>query len=478
MNYSKTFFIIVALLFFSYWINVAGNEALAQSSDFYITLDPANAAILQGESASLGVNIIPLAPGILPQSVSLTATGYPPSMTVSFEPSSCELPCSSVMRVETSSSISSGTYPIAVLGVGGGLTKTAIYNLAVNPLPQFDFSISLVPTSSSIVVGGGTNVGVNLSYLTGTSQDATFAVSNVPIGAAVEFNPTTCSPSCSATMMVSTSSEITAGVYPITVLATAGGLTKTQDFNLTITPLSPQPVFDFGVSILPASAIILQGGNAVAAINLSLISGTPSDVTFTAIGLPLNTEVSFNPDSCSAPCSSVMSIATSDDTQVGSYLVTILGISEGISKTTEFSLSVRKTLPLLYAPTLLAPLNNVRLSTAIPYLDWTDVKDVGIYLWDIGGKRGTTTVSQAVVPEGVLEYNKSYLWKVRACLDSSLTYCGPWSRERSFFTPVISREELIRQIQAQIAVILAEIARLQRELQILLWGQPTPTPVI
>ena len=67
------------------------------------------------------------------QSISFSTTGLPSGATASYASStSCNPTCSRTLNINTLSSTPTGTFPITVMGIGGGLTRTVAFNLTVS----------------------------------------------------------------------------------------------------------------------------------------------------------------------------------------------------------------------------------------------------------------------------------------------------------------------------------------------------------
>src|SRR3989454_200546 len=99
---------------------------------------------------------------------------------------------------------------------------------------SFDFSVSLNPTSASLLQGQTTTSTATAMLTGGTAQAVNFSASGQPAGATASLNPTTCAPTCTSTLTVTTSPSTPLGTYPITVTASGGGLVRTATFTLTM----------------------------------------------------------------------------------------------------------------------------------------------------------------------------------------------------------------------------------------------------
>lgn len=96
-------------------------------------------------------------------------------------------------------------------------------------------------------------------------------------------------------------------------------------------------------------------------------------------------------------------------------------------------------------PTNLSPANGSTVTNLTPKLDWNDVSGAAVYeyYFDYGNIRSTTNQSEFTVPEGKLNANTSYSWRVRACASSSLRDCSSSSSSWRFTTPKLNAPSLV-----------------------------------
>src|SRR5467141_5239575 len=116
----------------------------------------------------------------------------------------------------------------------------------------FDFSVSLNPSSGSVVQGSGTTSTVTVSLLSGTTQTVSLSTSVSPSGAGVTatVNPTSGSPTYTSTLTIGTAAGTPTGIYTITVTGIGGSLSRSATYTLTVTgPVTG----DFGISASPSS---------------------------------------------------------------------------------------------------------------------------------------------------------------------------------------------------------------------------------
>ncbi|MFC7546009.1 M28 family peptidase [Plantactinospora sp. GCM10030261] len=98
------------------------------TNDFSVAVSPTSGSVARGGSTTATVSTATTSGS--PQSVSLSATGAPSGVTVTFSPSSVTSGGSSTMTVTASASASTGTFSVTVTGTGS-VTRTATYTLTV-----------------------------------------------------------------------------------------------------------------------------------------------------------------------------------------------------------------------------------------------------------------------------------------------------------------------------------------------------------
>jgi hypothetical protein len=98
----------------------------------------------------------------------------------------------------------------------------------------FNFSLSVSPGSATIIPGQSASATVTVTLTAGPTNSVSFSISGLPSGASASFSPTSCNPTCSSTMIISTSNTTPGGNYTITISATGGGITRTTNFALTV----------------------------------------------------------------------------------------------------------------------------------------------------------------------------------------------------------------------------------------------------
>lgn len=329
----------------------------------------------------------------------------------------------------------------------------------------FNFSLSLNPYSGEIFPGEKFQTALSLNLLTEKSAKVSLKISKIPQNIKVKFSPSSCEPPCSSILKITSSKKILSGNYFLEILATGKGVTRTTTFNLRV--LSP-PKFDFSLDLSHSREEIWPGQTTFVIANLKYLSGTPERVSLATSIIPRKIKVKFSPPSCKPPCSSTIEISCSKKTPTGEYLFSILAIGEGITKTADFKLTI---LSDLNSPILLSPKNRSKVTSLTLPFDWIDVVGAKLYIFEVDSYKIKTKKSFLVIPQGVLKYNKSYVWRVKACEDEKLINCSSWSDSFKFETITKKRlaeerrEKLRKELQKKIIAILRKIISLMEQLR-------------
>ena len=96
-----------------------------------------------------------------------------------------------------------------------------------------DFSLAVDPASRTVKPGETASYTIGTAF-TGSPGPISLGAENVPPGTVVQFNPATVSPGGSSTMTVATLPDTPQGTSNITVVGTAGSLTRTATARLTV----------------------------------------------------------------------------------------------------------------------------------------------------------------------------------------------------------------------------------------------------
>ena len=121
-----------------------------------------------------------------------------------------------------------GYYMLFVLSSAGVPSTASFVRLTA------DFSLSATPASQTVLPGGSTSYTATVAAGTGPTGAVAFSVSGLPSGATAAFTPASVNGSGSTTMRVATSLTTPLGTYPLTIIASGGGLVRREAVTLTV----------------------------------------------------------------------------------------------------------------------------------------------------------------------------------------------------------------------------------------------------
>jgi subtilase family serine protease len=211
-------------------------NALAGSSTspgFSLSASPASVSVAQGNGGTS--TITSTVTGGFSGVISLSATGQPSGVTVSFNPTSITGAGSSTMTMTVGSSTSVGTYTIKVTGTSGSTTASTTVSLTVTGTSP-NFAISASPTSISVARGSSGRSTITTAISGGFNSAIGLSASGQGSRVSVSFNPSSIAApgSGTSTMTVTVSRRASTGTRTITIKGTGGGVTHTTTVTLTV----------------------------------------------------------------------------------------------------------------------------------------------------------------------------------------------------------------------------------------------------
>src|SRR5439155_538872 len=133
------------------------------------------------------------------------------------------------LTVNTSGSTPTGTYTLTITATSGTLIHSTTVILVVG-----DFSIPVSPSSQTVNRGSATQYTVTITPVGSFSATVNLSVTGLPKRTTASFNPSSLKGSGTSTLTVSVNRSATTGTYPLTVRATGGGATHSQNVSLVI----------------------------------------------------------------------------------------------------------------------------------------------------------------------------------------------------------------------------------------------------
>ncbi|TMI56031.1 hypothetical protein E6H15_02085 [Candidatus Bathyarchaeota archaeon] len=128
-----------------------------------------------------------------------------------------------------------GSGNVTVYGTSGNLSHSVVVSFKVSQPP--DFTLTVIPSSSSVSRGGSTTFTVTINGTNGFNETVSLSASVSPL---LRHGPTTSLPSTvgpysRSTLAVSTSRSTPLGSYAITITATSSSIAHTYPVTLTVT---------------------------------------------------------------------------------------------------------------------------------------------------------------------------------------------------------------------------------------------------
>jgi Chitobiase/beta-hexosaminidase C-terminal domain/Family of unknown function (DUF6298)/Putative collagen-binding domain of a collagenase len=283
--------------------------------------------VTQGSSATTTISATLAA--FRKRSISFFVSGLPQGVSAAFSPNSCTPNCSTQLKLTASTSAVTGSYTVTVTGKNKQYQATTSFALSVTPP-------SAAVSAPTITPNGGTFTNsATVTLQTGTS------------GASIYYTTDGTNPTQSSKQ------------YNAPFSLTATSLVKAQAFKSSMTPSSQVSAwftkdvsFDFSLGN-SGNKSVTAGSSVTNTISATLTSGSTQAVTFSASGLPAGATASFSSTSCGPTCSSTLTINTTSSTPAGIFPITVTAAGGGVTKTTNFSLTVNApTMATVATPTI------------------------------------------------------------------------------------------------------------------------------
>jgi subtilisin family serine protease len=220
--------------------------------------------------------------------VSFSVTGLPSGATAAFSPTTVTGSASTTLTVTTSSTTPPGSYPLAVKGTSGVLTRTAAVTLLV---PGPDFALKLSSASASVYQGDKPAFSVSLDNQNGFKGTVSLAASGLPTGTTAAFSRTSTSGTTAVTLTLATTTSTPAGTYAITVTGTSGSLVHTAPLTLTVAV--PVPTFTLALSTTASSIPYGKSTSISYKLTITPKFGFKGPVSLSVDGVPAGTSGAF-----------------------------------------------------------------------------------------------------------------------------------------------------------------------------------------
>ena len=200
---------------------------------FGLTASSASLSLVQGGSGTSTITSTVL--NGFSSGISLSASGQPAGVTVTFSPNSITGAGASTMMIAVGSSTALGTYNIKVSGISGSITEIVTVTLMVSKAPP-NYAISASPTSISVARGSSGTFTITSTISGGFDSPVSLSVTGYPIGVTVTLSPKKIPApgSGESSMKVTVGKKVALGNHTITINATGAGLPKVIQVTLDV----------------------------------------------------------------------------------------------------------------------------------------------------------------------------------------------------------------------------------------------------
>lgn len=210
--------------------------AVSTTPTFTVSSSPATVTVPQGATGTSTVTTT--VGGGFNNAITLSASGAPSSVAVSFGTNPIAAPGSgtSVVTFTVASTTAAGSYPITITGTGGGLTNSTVVTLVVTAPGSGTFTVAVSPTSGTMSRGTSAYAVVTTTVSGGFNSAISLSASGMPAGITVSYSPASIAAPGSGTahMNITVARSTTRGTYTLTTTATGGGTSHTATLRLTV----------------------------------------------------------------------------------------------------------------------------------------------------------------------------------------------------------------------------------------------------
>ncbi len=301
--------------------------------DFLLSAAPQSLTLMAGNTGVSQITVLPLFG--FSSNVSFSVSGLPAGVTAALLPVSS--PSGTSLSLTVGPGTQPGLYPITVQGISGGLNNALTVNLTVaGP----DFTIS-APASVSLSASSPSVSQITITPVSGFNGTVQLSAVGLPTGLSASFSPGVISVSGTSTLTLTATPTAAWGNFTIGLLATTGPLAHQTSMGVTV--VAPA---DFSLSASPTAVTVAPGASGASTITVGSQFGFSGPVNLSLSGLPSGITAVFGPAVVNGAGTSTLTFNAGSGAAIGSYPVTITGVSGSLSHTTSVTLVIA-SLPAL-----------------------------------------------------------------------------------------------------------------------------------
>jgi len=198
-----------------------------------------------------------------------------------------------------------------------------------------DFLFTVTSATQTVATVNDAAFTVTVAAINGFTGEVNLSVTGLPTNVSASFSPATVTDSGTSAMSLTSSTNTVTGTYLLTVMGTSSNATHVAVVTLTVNPP------DFTVAVTPNTQLVVAGSNTTYTVAVGAINGFTGDVNLSVTGLPACASADLDPACATGSGTSTLSVATSTNTPLGSYPLTVTGTSGNATHTAAVTLMVR-----------------------------------------------------------------------------------------------------------------------------------------
>lgn len=236
--------------------------------------------------------------------VTLSASGLPAGVTVSFSPNPTA--ATSTMTFTATDSATPGTAAITITGVSGGLTSTMTVSLTI---VASTFNLSAAPAQVHLLPGASTSASIAIITQTGFSSSVNLSATGLPSGVTASFSPNPTSTGASVLTLTAADSAVP-GTGVVTISGTSGNLNAATPLTVTVRGAPP---------VTTTTLAVISSGSPVTSVAAGTVVSLTAAVNSGSAALTSGT-VMFC-DATAPECDQAQNIGSAELTSAGSAVL-------------------------------------------------------------------------------------------------------------------------------------------------------------
>jgi uncharacterized membrane protein len=206
----------------------------ATTPDFTLAVTPSTQSATPGHSTTFPVSTAPVAD--FTGSIGLTLAGLPAGVTAGFDNPSVNAGSGATLAVTVDETAATGTYPLTITGVSGGLSHSQTATLSVTAPAAPDFMLNVDPSELTVPQGTAAVVGVGASSVGGLFDDGIeLSIDGLPDGVNAAFDYTSIFVDSVVSLYIGADTSTAPGTYAVMVTGTSGNIPHRRTIMFTVT---------------------------------------------------------------------------------------------------------------------------------------------------------------------------------------------------------------------------------------------------